>query len=223
MPGARGAVGGARRGKPLYSRAAPRYAVALRISADGDRLIGSVLAHIVEGLIRPRASMETLLERDPGAREAALMVLAAYALQRGLDILIGPGAETMGLLDHLVSIVVAVAFTFLIGFLLHVIGRAFGGQATREQALAAAGWHALVMTLLWPLVLIGVGDVELVSGAEMSLGAFLALAFYFSQWIWLLARYTAAIHGFDNEWNVVGVILGVSLLFSALILLVSGA
>ena len=187
-------------------------------------MIGSVLAHIVEGLIRPRASMEALLERDPGPADAALMVIAAYALQRVLDILIGPGAATMGVVDHLVSVVVAVAYTFLIGYLVHVIGRAFGGHASREQALVAAGWHALVMTLLWPLVLIGVGDVDLTSGAaEMSTGAFLALVLYFSQWVWLLARYTAAIHGFENEWNVVGVILGASVLISALVLIVAGA
>ena len=182
-----------------------------------------MLAHIVEGLIRPRASMETLLGRDPGVADAGLMVIAAYALQRALDILMGSGAGAMGLADHILSLLVAIAYTFFIGFLIHVIGRAFGGHATREQALAAAGWHALVMTLLWPLVLIGVGDVDLTSAAEISTGAFLALALYFSQWIWLLARYTAAVHGFDNEWNVVGVILGVSMLFSALILMVAGA
>ena len=187
-------------------------------------MIGSVLAHIAEGLIRPRVSIERLLAARPTTADAVLMVVAAYALQRIVDIVLAPGARTVGLLEHLVSLMLAVGLTFVMGFLIHRIGQAFGGEATAEQSLVTAAWHTLVMALLWPVVALGVGEIDLTAGEEeVPTIAFLALAFYFAQWVWLLARYAAAIHGFRNEWGVVGVILGVSVLISTLMLAVAGA
>ena len=183
-----------------------------------------MLAHIAEGLIRPRDSLERLLAARPTPADAVLMVVAAHALQRMVDIALAPEPRTVGLLEHLVALALAVAFTFVMGFLIQRIGAAFGGEATAEASLVVAGWHTLVMSLLWPLVVLGVGDADLTPGAEqVSLAAFLALAIYFAQWVWLLARYAATIHGFQSEWGVVGVILGIFVLLSTLILAVAGA
>lgn len=181
-----------------------------------------MLAHIVEGLVRPRTSVERLLGRQPGPADAALMVVAAYAAQRIADIVLAPGGRDPGLLEHVVSLTLAVAYTFFIGFLIHRIGQAFGGRGTREQSLAVAGWHALVMALLWPVVVLGVGGADLATPEQLSPVAFLALAFYFAQWVWLLARYTAVVHGFRSDWSVLGVILGLSLLLSALLVAFAG-
>ena len=182
-----------------------------------------MLAHIAEGLIRPRDSLERVLERQPTAADAALMVVAAYAIQRIADVLLAPEARIATLPEHLVSRALAVGYTFLIGFLIHRIGRLFGGEASVEQALVAAGWHALVTSLLWPVVVLGVGEMDLTATAqEVAPAAFMALALYFAAWVWLLARFAATVHGFRNDWAVVGVILGVSMLLSTLILAVAG-
>lgn len=182
-----------------------------------------MLAHIAEGLIRPRDSLERLLAERPTVADAGLMVVAAYAVQRIAVILLAPEAEGAGLFVHLVSLALTVGFTFVIGFLIHRIGRAFGGHATVEQSLVAAAWHSLVMSLLSPLVVLGMSGTELAEAEpEISPAAFLALALYLAAGVWLLARFAATVHGFRNEWAVVGVILAVSLLLSSLLMALAG-
>lgn len=186
-------------------------------------MIGSILTHIVEGLIRPQASVERLMARGPNVSDAALMVVASYAVQRAWVLIFLGGEVRFTLFQHLFALVGTLAYTFVTGVLIYVIGRAFGGVATREQSLVAAAWHQLVMTLLWPLLLLGIGGVELVPGQEVSSWALLVVIIFVSQWVWLLARYTATIHGFRNDWGVVGVIIGLSMLLSTLYLIVAGA
>lgn len=182
-----------------------------------------MLAHIAEGLIRPRDSLERLLAGRPTVADAGLMVVAAYAVQRMAVILLAPEEEGAGLFVHLVSLSLAVAFTFMIGFLIYRIGRAFGGKATIEQSLVTAGWHALVMSLLSPLIVLGMAGAELGATAEdVSPAVFLSLALYLAAGVWLLARFTATVHGFRNEWAVVGVILAVSVLLSSLLMALAG-
>lgn len=186
-------------------------------------MLGSALAHIAEGLTRPRASIERLLAREPGIADAALMVVLSYSVQAILTLLV-PGARgeqgTLGLFDHLVWLLLSIAGTFVLGFLIHAIGRAFGGVATREQALVVAAWHTLVMTLLVPLYLFGAAQV-----GEQSIppAALLVMLLYGAVWFWLLARYTAVAHRFSSEWNVVGVMVGVAIVFSAFLMMVQGA
>lgn len=180
-----------------------------------------MLAHILEGLFRPRQSLERLLAADPGVGDAALMVVAAYALQRSFDILFGGGAG--GLMANLTALAMSIAMTFIMGFLIHVIGGAFGGHATREQALVVAAWHALVMTLLAPILLLGLGDIDVTAPEQTSGGTLLVLAVYAAQWIWLLARYTATVHGFQNDWMVVGVIVGAAVLLAPVLGMFAGA
>lgn len=163
------------------------------------------------------------MERGPHVSDAALMIVAAYALQRAWNLLLLGDTASLSLVQHIFSLLVMLATTFVIGFLIFTIGRAFGGHASREQSLAAAAWHSLVMTLLWPVLLVGAGEISLAPGSEVSLAALLVVLFFSGQWIWLLARYTAAIHGFRSNWNVVGVILGLSMLFSTLYIMVAGA
>ena len=182
-----------------------------------------MLAHFAEGLIRPRDSLERLLAERPTAADTALMVVAAYAVQRMAAIVLTPENGAAGLVENVVSLALAVGFTFLVGFLIHRIGHLFGGHATIEQALVAAGWHALVMSLLSPLVVLGMGGAELaVAEGEVPPAVFLSLALYLAAGVWLLARFTATVHGFRNEWAVVGVILGVSLLLSTLLMALAG-
>lgn len=186
-------------------------------------MIGSILAHIVEGIVRPAASVERLMQRRPQTADAALMVVAAYALQRAWNLLLLGDSASLNIAQHLFSLMVMLATTFVIGFLIFAIGRAFGGHAEREPSLVIAAWHSLVMTMLWPLLLLGAGDLSLAPGTEVSAGALLVVLVFSTQWIWLLARYTAVIHGFRSNWSVVGVILGLSMLFSTLFLMVAGA
>lgn len=182
-----------------------------------------MLAHIAEGLVRPRESLERLLGQRPTVADAGLMVVAAYAVQRIAVILLAPEAEGAGLFVHLVSLSLAIAFTFVVGFLIYRIGRAFGGKATLEQSLVTAGWHALVMSLLSPLVVLGMAGADLGARAEaVSPATFLSLALYLAAGVWLLSRFTATVHGFRNEWAVVGVILAVSLLLSSLMMALAG-
>ena len=60
------------------------------------------------------------------------------------------------------------------------------------------------------------------TAGEVSPAAFLSLALYLAAGVWLLARFTATVHGFRNEWAVVGVILGVSVLLSSLLMALAG-
>lgn len=186
-------------------------------------MLGSALAHIAEGLTRPRASIERLLARDPTVADAALMVVLSYSVQAIVTLLV-PGARgavgAIGLANHLLWLLLSIAGTFVLGFLIFVIGRAFGGTASREQSLVVAAWHTLVMTLLVPLYLFGalqVGEEQIPPGAVM------VMLIYGAIWFWLLARYTAVAHKFANEWNVVGVMVGVAILFSAFLMMVQGA
>lgn len=185
-------------------------------------MIGSALAHIAEGVLRPRASVERLLARNPSIADAALMVVLAYCVQ-GILMLLVPGLRegllAMGLVEHLFWVLLAVAGTFLLGFLIHIVGRAFGGVASRQQSLVVAAWHSLVMSLLLPVFLAGAMQIE---GEEAPPGALLLILLYGAALLWLLASYIAAAHQFRSAWSVASVLIGALILFSAFLSVLRG-
>jgi hypothetical protein len=158
------------------------------------------------------------------------MVVLAYCIEAMLRVVV-PGGRPEdlepGIFGHLFSILIVIAATFVLGVLIFAIGRVFGGTATREQSIVAASWHLLVMTLVLPVLLIGAGETGLALAqmedpAAVSPGTLLVLALYTSLYVWLLAKYAAAIHGFRSEWPAVGVIVGLALLISSLFVLGRG-
>ena len=84
------------------------------------------------------------------------------------------------------------------------------------------------MSVIWPMLLIGMSEMSIDPSAPpeamepASFGALFLVVVFVSQWIWLLARYVATAHGFRSSWGAVGIILGLSMLFSSLFLMVAG-
>ncbi|MBK0400209.1 hypothetical protein H0I76_13505 [Limibaculum sp. M0105] len=183
-------------------------------------MIRNLLARMIEGLFQPARSARWLLSADLGLDTALLFVALAYVLQAIIQIVL-PGARPLPdgighvpLTLHMLNLLLQVFLVAFMSFMIFAIGRLFGGTGTRKRAFLIVSWHTLVTTVLSPPFLIGMASVAL--GKELSpplLGLMVAAA---AVWLWVLSVYTAVLHGFSNPWGVMGVILGVLFLLSAL-------
>lgn len=177
---------------------------------------------MLEGLIQPRRSARWVLDANHGIDTALLFVVLAYALQAILQILL-PGARTLPEgIDrvpaslHLMNVLLQVMLVSVLSLMLFGIGRLFGGTGSRKQAFVIVAWHTLVTTLLAPAFLIGMGQIA--TGDPVSPGMLALMVVTGSLWLWVLAVYGAVLHGFGNPWGVMGVMLGILFLVSALLM-----
>ncbi|MCL5775892.1 hypothetical protein M1105_02610 [Limibaculum sp. FT325] len=183
-------------------------------------MIRDLLARLVEGLFQPRRSAHWVLSANHGIDTALLFIVLAYSLQAVIQILL-PGARTLPegfeglpLAMHLLNLLLQVLLAGMMSFMIFAVGRLFGGTGSRLQAFVIVGWHTLVTTLLAPPFLLGMAQIAAGSGVSPAmLGLMVAAGIV---WLWVLAVYTAVLHGFGSVWAVMGVITGALLLVSAL-------
>lgn len=182
-------------------------------------MIADLLRRMTEGLLAPRASARRVLLARYGVDVALLFAVLAYAVQAMLQIVI-PGARTLpeGMSGipvgmHFVNLLLQVLIIWILSMAVFGIGRLFGGQGSRSQAFVLVAWHALVTTLLAPLFLLGAAQIQ---GGEIPAGALFVLFVAGSIYLWVLACFTAELHGFRSPWGVMGVMLAVMFLFSGL-------
>lgn len=177
---------------------------------------------MVEGLFAPRRSARRVLGAGWGLDVAVLLAVLAYVVQAIVAILM-PGARTglegegLPVAFHLINLLVQLAVVGVVGLAVWGLGRAFGGEGSREGALLLVAWHAFVTTLLAPLFLLGQSAAR--EDAEaMSPFALVLFAVAVAQYLWVLAAYATELHGFRNPWGVVGVMVAVMMLFSTVVI-----
>ncbi|MEM6679394.1 MAG: YIP1 family protein [Pseudomonadota bacterium] len=179
-----------------------------------------LLRLMAEGLFAPRTSARWILSGQNGLEVAVQFAVLAYCLQAMLAVVI-PGARPVELTEdgipigsHVLNIIAQVALVGVLGLAVYGLGRLFGGEGTRDQALVITAWHTLVTTLLSPLFLLGASATRGGSPEDMPIGVVFIFAIGVSQYLWVLACYTMELHGFRNPWSVLGVMVAVALLFS---------
>lgn len=181
-------------------------------------MIRQLLLLMAEGLYRPRISAERILSANYGVDVGVMFLVLAYLIQAILQIVL-PGArdlpdgvDRIPIAVHLLNILLQAALVGMLSMLIYGGGRAFGGTGTKRQAFMIVSWHTLVTTLLAPIFLIGVAHI--VSGEVPSTLLFL-MAAAGMLWLWVLAVYMAALHGFRNAWGTMGVMFAVVFLLSS--------
>ncbi|MDT8343718.1 MAG: YIP1 family protein [Thermohalobaculum sp.] len=185
-------------------------------------MIRDLLARMIEGLFQPAASARRILAANHGVDTAMLFVVLAYAVQAIIQILL-PGArnlpegvEQVPVTLHLLNIIIQAMVIGVLSLMVFGAGRIFGGTGSRKQAFVIVAWHTLVTTLLSPVFLFGMAQIA--AGQPVSPVVLVLLVVTGSFWLWVLAVYTAVLHGFRNPWGVLGVMLGISFLVSALLM-----
>lgn len=177
---------------------------------------------MIEGLVQPGNSARRILAADLGLDAAVLIVVLAYVLQAILQILL-PGARALPegvsqvpIALHLLNVLLQVMLVSLLSLMIFGVGRLFGGAGTRKQAFVIVAWHTLVTTLLAPVFLIGMARIA--AGEALAPVLLVLMVGAGSFWLWVLAVYTAALHDFRSPWGVMGVMLGISFMLSALLM-----
>ena len=183
-------------------------------------MIGEFLGRILEGLLQPRKSARRILAAEPKMDTAIMMLLLAYLVQAIIQLaMLGmpempEGVSRLGV--HLSGIVMQMLMAAILWAMVFGIGRMFGGTGTGLQSIVMVAWHTLVTAFLLPVFILGLP--ELMAGEQVSgLLLFLMLG-AIGFWMWLLACYTAELHGFRNPWGAMGMMLAVSFLFAMLLL-----
>jgi hypothetical protein len=180
-------------------------------------MIGELVGAVVEGYTAPRASARRVLERGLRLEHALGMLALAYLVQGILTILFVSGG--VGVVGHVLAVIQQVVMFFLLSALIYGIGRLAGGRGTMEGAQVVVGWHALVTSLISPLA-IGVSTAAYRTAgdeADQAFGLVFFAFIYVAISFWLMANYVAELHGFRNQWGVLGAIVGLT--FAAAILL----
>jgi hypothetical protein len=177
---------------------------------------------IFEGLFAPRRSARRVLHAGWGLDVAVLLAVLAYAVQAIVAILMpgaraGLDAQGAGVAFHFANLLVQLALVGLVGLAVWGGGRAFGGAGTREGALVLVAWHALVVTPLTPLFLLGQSAAREEAESASPL-ALLVFAVAVAQYLWVLAAFATELHGFRNPWGAVGVMVAAMMLFSSVVI-----
>lgn len=153
---------------------------------------------------------------------AVLMLVLGYLIQAIFQIVI-PGARQLpsqmqggipvGL--HLFNLVLQFIVAAVLAMMVYSIGRLFGGTGTRLQSFVLVSWHTLVTSVLAPAFIWGMSHV---SETQVPPAPLFVLAVSGSTWLWVLAAFTAELHGFRSTWGPLGIMLVASFLFSFLIM-----
>jgi hypothetical protein len=174
---------------------------------------------MLEGLFQPRQSAQRIVLARYGAETGIAFIVLAYVLQAILQIVL-PGARTLPegveglpMVLHLLNMLVLTAVAGMLSLAIFGVGRAFGGSGSRRQAFVLVSWHTLVTTLLAPVFLIGMAQVASGAVSPVVMGLMIAAG---TIWLWVLAAYTAVLHGFRSPWGVMGVMLGTAFLISSI-------
>jgi len=191
-------------------------------------MIGAIVENLIGAFLSPRRSVRRLIDGGFGIDAALLLVLLGFAV-RQIFVLITPGVLPEGtgisLSEYFMELVQSyLTFGFMTMLVYHV-GRFFGGKGTLVGASLAMAWYLMVISIFTPIVL--PAFVEFLEAAKTAAatpdsppdvpgGALLALIASSCMMLWLLAAYIAEMHRFARTWNVLFVVVGLSIPFSML-------
>ena len=193
-------------------------------------MIGAVVQNVLGGVFRPRASVRRIIDGGHGFDVALLMVLLAL-LVREIFVLIVLGSRSEGdglqLGAHLQALIEGMISFVILSAVVYGVGRIFGGTGNWRQTNVAMAWYLLVTSVFVPIALpalIHVAEAVAAAGdgpvgpvdVPGSLLAMFAVASGIM--LWLFASYIAELHRFARTWNVVAVMLGLSVAFSLLLM-----
>lgn len=181
-------------------------------------MIQAALSHVIDGLRAPRPTLRRVLNQRPGVEAVIGFSVASYALSVALIILFGePRPPNMPALTwHLAGLfgwVGQIAFSAAIAF---GLGRLFGGTGTLKDCFLGIAWLTFITFFIPPAWanFFHASAVGEVGGLTMLLAiAGAALGLY------LLSAVVAEVHRFRSTWTVLGVMMGMTMGF-ALILVV---
>jgi hypothetical protein len=189
-------------------------------------MIGAVVQNIVGGIFRPRASVRRMIDGGHGLDVVLLFVLLALLVRQIFVVLVlGDRSQNDGLqLGMHVSALIEGAISFmLLSAVVYGLGRVFGGNGSWRETNLAMAWYLLVTSVFVPLALPAMIHVaEAVAAAEGGTvgpvdipGSLLVMfAVASGAMLWLFACYIAELHRFARTWNVVAVMLGLSVALS---------
>lgn len=142
---------------------------------------------------------------------ALVVVLAVIETQIALLLIPGSGQpEFLAVLsDPLVGVPAQALALFLVALVIDRIGAVFGGRGRFADALLLVVWIEFVMTLAQAAQLLAMLVLPPV-------GALLAIAVMIG-FIWILAQFIAALHGFENLFKVIlGMVVGFAIVVTIL-------
>lgn len=196
-------------------------------------MIADLTRWIFEGYAAPRQSVRRLLDGGYGLDTALLLLVLGYVIGTILELVfIGGNRADDGtrLSVHLVGVFSQLISFFLLSALVFWIGRSAGGTGTLEQVQLAIGWHALVTSVLTPVLLAAVqpvmstaSDPEGANMPEISGGAVLVVMGFGLLMLWLLANYIAEVHNFRSAGRVMAVMMVIPTAAAFMMTLVVGA
>ncbi|HSF94108.1 MAG TPA: YIP1 family protein [Thermohalobaculum sp.] len=191
-------------------------------------MIGALFENLFDAFLRPRRSVRRLIDGGHGLDAALLLVLLGY-LARAIFVLVTPGARmfdgAMPMAGYLIGLIEAYLTFGILVIAVHHVGRLFGGTGTLPGAAIAMAWYQLVVSVLTPFVAsASVAFIEAVKAAsenpdtppELPGGSMLILSLSLCVMMWLLASYVAELHRFERTWNVLSVMIGLSMGISIL-------
>ena len=158
------------------------------------------------------------------------MALLALLVREMMVVLFGgtqPDGGGLQLGAHLVAIIEGLVSFAVLSALVYGAGRVFGGTGTWRDTLLAMAWYLLVTSVFVPLALPALmhlaAAVENAGGGPIGavdVPANLMVMFAIASGImlWLFACYVAELHRFARTWNVVAVMLGLSVVFSFILM-----
>jgi hypothetical protein len=191
-------------------------------------MIGPLVENLIGAFLSQRRSVRRLIDGGHGMDAALLMVLLGY-VTREIFILITPDTRLEGggvpLAQYIMGLIEAyLTFGLMTALVLHV-GRLFGGSGTLRGAALTVAWYLLVISILTPMVV--PAFLEFAEAAKAAAdspdgpvvvpgGAMLLLTISSCLMLWLLAAYIAELHRFARTWNVLFVVIGLSIPISIL-------
>ena len=181
-------------------------------------MIQATLSHVVEGLRRPRPTLRRVLDQRPGAGFVIGLSVASYALSIALIILFGeprpPGVPAISWhIAGLLGWVGQIGFSAAIAF---GVGRLFGGTGSLRECFIGITWLTFITFFIPPIW--ASFFHAMATGEAGGLTILLAIAGA-ALGVYLLSAVVAEVHRFRNTWTVLGVMIGMTMGF-ALILVV---
>lgn len=197
-------------------------------------MTGDFSRWVLQGFMAPRQTVRRFLDSGHGPDVAVLLLLLGYLIEAIFVLMLAPpvvGSSGMG--AH-VSGLITTAFVFVvISVLVFRLGKLAGGTGTFPQTILAVAWYMFMGSLLSPIMVPFFGELgraaEAMDPASDSVGTlgisggvqimFLAAGMFS---VWLFANSIAALHGFRSIWGVIGVLVGIPLIASFVIVTLTG-
>lgn len=185
-------------------------------------MIQAALSHVIEGLRAPRPTLRRVLDQRPGAEAVIGFSVVSYALSVALIILFGePRPPTMPALTwHLAGLfgwVGQIAFSAAIAF---GLGRMFGGKGNLRECFLGIAWLTFITFFIppiWSNFFHATADGEAGGLTVLLAVAGAALGVY------LLSAVVAEVHRFRSTWTVLGVMMGMTMGFALILVLMMPA